>query len=80
MTTNIVINTNGLYVSEGSLTIEAPGGVGNTVYPIKVGPGYPDRVEQSFYVPHGSSATLDLKEREANDEERIALGLQPKGT
>lgn len=74
MTTQIEISTNGMYVSEGHLNIEPEGGGSNSIVAIKVGPGSHNApAKQSFHVPHGSTVTLDLKERQATDEEREAV-------
>ncbi len=66
MTTTIKVNTNGKYVAEGKLVTTDKDGTASEV-PVSVGPGYP--AEASFYVPHGSTAVLELAEREATKEE-----------
>lgn len=72
MTTNIIIRTNGRYVSEGTLSVQANGGTREEK--ILVGPGTQTApAEQAFNVPHGSGVRVDIREREATPEEVAAV-------
>ena len=62
MTTMVKVSTNGNYVSEGNFVV-----TNKQSEPFKVGPG--SNVEKTFYVPHGSQASLHLTERDATAEE-----------
>lgn len=74
MTTDIKIRVNGAYVVEGTI------GIGDQpIRSVKIGPGLPEAVEQSFNVPHGSPVNLSVDERQATEDEvDVAMGRTPK--
>lgn len=68
MTTTIKINVNGNYIAKGTLNVTTAEGVEN-VTEVSVGPSPAEGgpVEQSFYVEHGSTASLELVEKHSDE-------------
>lgn len=67
MTTTIRVTTNGSYVSEGKLISTVNGSDVSNEQTVSVGPG--SMVFKDFTVPHNSTVTLELSERQATTEE-----------